>query len=202
MASSGTIGSGRRGRGPKKIAARMGAAQPSKLQAVESDPLGPLGTPPVAAEPQQEENIAPAPTRRAGANQQASLPDLMGSTSLGDDEGFTGDGSIRSRGPPPVQPPTGEVQGQRQAPPSQNIVEAAKPTYNITVGDPHKVGDLTTSHTEYQVYTKVCLFLNATRPLKLTRMYEDHFESLPQPRIRRLPPLSRFPLALQSTPPK
>ena len=77
----------------------------------------------------------------------------MGSTSL-DDEGFTADGTQRSRGPPPVQPPAGE-QGQRQAQPSVNVVEAAKPTYNITVGDPHKVGDLTTSHTEYQVYTKV-----------------------------------------------
>jgi sorting nexin-1/2 len=39
--------------------------------------------------------------------------------------------------------------------PSVSIVEAAKPFFHITVGDPHKVGDLTSAHTEYQVYTKV-----------------------------------------------
>ena len=99
-----------------------------------------------------EENVAPAAPR---ANPQASLPGLMESTHL-DEEGFTADGSQRARGPPPVQPPAGMgEQGQRHAQPSVNVVEAAKPTYNITVGDPHKVGDLTTSHTEYQVYTKV-----------------------------------------------
>ena len=35
--------------------------------------------------------------------------------------------------------------------------QAAKPNFDITVGDPHKVGDLTSSHIVYQVRTKVCL---------------------------------------------
>jgi sorting nexin-1/2 len=35
------------------------------------------------------------------------------------------------------------------------VEQAAKPTFYITVGDPHKVGDLTSSHIVYQVRTKV-----------------------------------------------
>jgi hypothetical protein len=100
-----------------------------------------------------EENVAPQGERPGAGTRQPSLPQLLGATSLGDDE-FTSEGSTRVTGPPPVQPPTAE-QAQRQAPPSIDLAERQKPTYNITVGDPHKVGDLTTSHTEYQVYTKV-----------------------------------------------
>jgi sorting nexin-1/2 len=36
-----------------------------------------------------------------------------------------------------------------------SIEQAAKPTFQIYVGDPHKVGDLTSSHIVYQVSTKV-----------------------------------------------
>ena len=36
-----------------------------------------------------------------------------------------------------------------------SIEQAAKPSFTITVGDPHKVGDLTSSHTMYQVRTRV-----------------------------------------------
>jgi sorting nexin-1/2 len=77
----------------------------------------------------------------------------MESTHLEDNEDGE-DGLRKPRQPPPVQPPPG-VQPQRQMQPSVSLVEAAKPTFNITVGDPHKVGDLTSAHTEYQVYTKV-----------------------------------------------
>ena len=41
--------------------------------------------------------------------------------------------------------------------PSVSIEQAARPTFDITVGDPHKVGDLTSSHIVYQVRTKVCV---------------------------------------------
>jgi hypothetical protein len=44
---------------------------------------------------------------------------------------------------------------RRQAQPSVSIEQAAKPSFDITVGDPHKVGDLTSSHIVYQVRTKV-----------------------------------------------
>lgn len=61
------------------------------------------------------------------------------------------------RGPPPVQPPA-EAEGvKRQSQPSVSIEQAAYPTFQITVGDPHKVGDLTSSHIVYQVQTKVAL---------------------------------------------
>jgi hypothetical protein len=36
-----------------------------------------------------------------------------------------------------------------------SVEQAAKPTFDISVGDPHKVGDLTSSHTVYQVRTRV-----------------------------------------------
>jgi sorting nexin-1/2 len=69
-----------------------------------------------------------------------------------DEEG----GQRGPRIPPPVQPPQDNVPPAfRQTQPSVSIVEAAKPSFSIQVGDPHKVGDLTSAHTEYNVYTKV-----------------------------------------------
>jgi sorting nexin-1/2 len=63
----------------------------------------------------------------------------------------------KARVPPPVEPPSSDTL-PRATQPSVSIVEAAKPFFHVTVGDPHKVGDLTSAHTEYQVYTKVaCL---------------------------------------------
>lgn len=59
------------------------------------------------------------------------------------------------RGPPPVQPPVETDGPKRQTQPSMSIEQAAKPTFQIYVGDPHKVGDLTSSHIVYQVSTKV-----------------------------------------------
>ena len=44
---------------------------------------------------------------------------------------------------------------KRQTQPSMSVEEAAKPTFDISVGDPHKVGDLTSSHIVYQIRTKV-----------------------------------------------
>ena len=77
----------------------------------------------------------------------------------GDDEGGTYVPAARHpRVPPPVDPPAaagdGQYRGSGQM--SMSIEQAAKPSFSITVGDPHKVGDLTSSHTVYQVRTKVC----------------------------------------------
>jgi sorting nexin-1/2 len=67
----------------------------------------------------------------------------------------------RTRGPPPVQPAaTGSL---RQTQPSVSIEQAANPTFEITVGDPHKVGDITSSHIVYQVRTKVGAFPASTQ---------------------------------------
>lgn len=63
--------------------------------------------------------------------------------------------SGKARIPPPVQPAQ-PGSARRDVQPSVSIEQAAKPTFDISVGDPHKVGDLTSSHIVYQVRTKVC----------------------------------------------
>lgn len=60
----------------------------------------------------------------------------------------------RGQNPPPVQPPPADAP-KRQTQPSVSVEQAAKPTFHITVGDPTKVGDLTSSHIVYRVRTKV-----------------------------------------------
>ncbi len=77
----------------------------------------------------------------------------MESVNLDDDDELPPAGP---RIPPPVQPPASEGP-RRQTQPSMSVEQAAKPTFDIAVGDPHKVGDLTSSHTVYQVRTKVQL---------------------------------------------
>lgn len=79
---------------------------------------------------------------------------MMDSVDLGDEN--VEPAGARQRVAPPVQPqPTGPDNVRRQAQRSVSIEQAAKPSFDITVGDPHKVGDLTSSHTVYQVRTKV-----------------------------------------------
>lgn len=73
---------------------------------------------------------------------------MAGSVNLEEDGG-------NFRGPPPVQPAAETDGSQRQTQPSMTVEQAAKPTFEIHVGDPHKVGDLTSSHIVYQVRTKV-----------------------------------------------
>ena len=75
---------------------------------------------------------------------------MLDSVDLSDDvEPATG-----PRIPPPVQPAQSATP-RRDTQPSVSIEQAAKPSFDITVGDPHKVGDLTSSHIVYLVRTKV-----------------------------------------------
>lgn len=122
------------------------------------DPLGPLGdkadeTSPAAVEqapvPPQKEAFAGRNVRpTSSASQTSSGAGMVDSVNLEEDgAGF--------RNPPPVQPPSDADSSKRQSEPSISIEKAAKPTFEITVGDPHKVGDLTSSHIVYQVRTKV-----------------------------------------------
>lgn len=74
---------------------------------------------------------------------------MMNSVDISDDIPIGG-----ARYPPPVQPPQGG-QVRPGGAGGVSIEQAAKPSFEITVGDPHKVGDLTSSHTVYQVHTKV-----------------------------------------------
>ena len=132
-------------------------AQTTKLEAVDDsfDPLGPLGdsapsqSEPPPAPPLKEQSL---PLRNAKPGNTSMSSSMMDSVDLGDDADLAGS---RARHPPPVQPPpTGFENIRRQTQPSVSIEQAAKPSFDITVGDPHKVGDLTSSHIVYQVRTK------------------------------------------------
>lgn len=95
----------------------------------------------------------------------------MGSINM-DDEDDEGQESSGPRVPPPVQPPAGDAP-QRQTQPSMSVVEAAKPTFYINVGDPHRVGDLTSSHTEYAVYTKTTSKAYRNSEFTVSRRFRD-----------------------------
>lgn len=135
-------------RGHRKI-----SAQATKLEAVDDsvDPLGPLG------ESSSFDQQAPTPPQKEPLAQRNAPPTSSSRPStagLSDSVALEEDGA-GIRGPPPVQPPT-DAEGQKRQPqPSISVEEAARPTFYITVGDPHKVGDLTSSHIVYQVRTKV-----------------------------------------------
>jgi sorting nexin-1/2 len=142
-------------RGTRKI-----SAQATRLEAVDNtvDPLGPLGesTPDITATPTEE---APAPPQKEslaarGPQPASTFAQIPGATGLADSVHLEEDGA-GFRGPPPVQPPADVDGPKRQTQPSMSIEQAAKPTFDISVGDPHKVGDLTSSHIVYQVRTKV-----------------------------------------------
>lgn len=76
---------------------------------------------------------------------------MMESVDLGEEEDVSGTGFVKPR---PI-PPASNEGPKRATQPSVSIEQAAKPSFDISVGDPHKVGDLTGSHTVYQVSTKV-----------------------------------------------
>jgi hypothetical protein len=139
-------------RGPKTP--RKVNAQVTKLEAVDdtTDPLGPLGESSFVEEAPAPPLKEPAASGRAvrpssDLSRTSSGAGLMDSVNLDDEQ-------PRLKNPPPVQPSSAESP-KRQTQPSISVEQAAKPTFTITVGDPHKVGDLTSSHIVYQVRTKV-----------------------------------------------
>lgn len=141
---------------------RRNATQPTRLEAVDDalGPLGPLGAnsavtsgPDEPPELPQKERQALPSSRPPAATVQPQDSRGRGVLDATYDEDETSTTSPLRR-PPPVEPAV--VHGlRRQTPPSLTVGQAAKPTFNISVGDPHKVGDLTSSHTNYQVRTKV-----------------------------------------------
>lgn len=146
---------GRPSRGP----VRRLVAQPTKLEAVD-DPLGPLGplgaTSGPGADSQADE--PPAPPQKEQMVIRTTMPPPAqkrpGPTDPHhiDDEEF--DRPVGPRAPPPVQAAQpSPIKPASQ--PSVSIEQAAKPSFRIAVGDPHKVGDLTSSHIVYSVRTQV-----------------------------------------------
>ena len=147
------------GRGPRGPIRRL-VAQPTKLEAVD-DPLGPLGPLGANAAPgaDAQADEPPVPPQKEQMVIRTTMPQPPAPKRAGpadphhiDDEEF--DRPAGPRAPPPVQaaqPSPIRTTGQ----PSVSIEQAAKPSFQITVGDPHKVGDLTSSHIVYSVRTKV-----------------------------------------------
>ena len=148
------------GRGPRTP--RKVVAQATRLEPVDDSlgPLGPLGDnfdpgasaqydqPPI---PPQKEQPVQRTIRHTPTTSQSSIKrDMMDSVDLEDET----EPSLRPRIPPPVMPPSTSTV-PRQFQPSVSIEQAANPSFEITVGDPHKVGDLTSSHIVYQVRTNV-----------------------------------------------
>lgn len=151
-ASQGASPAPRPSRGPRRL-----VAQPTRLEAVE-DPLGPLSAsaddndgasdaPPVP--PQKEQMVI-----RTTMPQQQQPRRPIDPHHVDDDE-FKSPGGPRA--PPPVDAARpSSVRSNTQ--PSVSVEQASKPSFHITVGDPVKIGDLTSSHIVYSVRTKVSFF--------------------------------------------
>lgn len=143
-------------RGPRRL-----VAQPTRLEAVE-DPLGPLSaandddagapeaTPP--APPQKEQLVmrTTMPPQQAAQPRRPADPHRIDD----DDDNLNAGSRAGPRVPPPVDAalPSSNQSSHR---PSVSVEQAAKPTFHISVGDPVKIGDLTSSHIVYSVRTKV-----------------------------------------------
>ncbi|KAF6826870.1 sorting nexin 3 [Colletotrichum plurivorum] len=153
-------------------------AQPTRLEAVD-DPLGPLGplgasagtdngesgqdAPPVP--PQKEQMVI----RTTMPTQQARRSGPADPHRIDDDEYDRPSGP---RQPPPVQAAhPSPVRTHTQ--PSVSVEQASKPSFQITVGDPHKVGDLTSSHIVYSVRTKTSSKAYKQSEFEVKRRYRD-----------------------------
>ncbi|KAJ5217198.1 hypothetical protein N7468_010206 [Penicillium chermesinum] len=154
------------------------SAQATRLEAVDDtvDPLGPLGEAPAEtiATPTDE---APAPPQKEslaarGPQPASTFAQIPGATGLAGSVNLEEDGGS-FRGPPPVQPAADADGPQRQTQPSMSVEQAAKPTFEIHVGDPHKVGDITSSHIVYQVRTKTSSKAYRQPEFTVTRRYRD-----------------------------
>src|SRR6478752_996966 len=126
-------------RGPRRL-----VAQPTRLEAVD-DPLGPLGAATEDNGPAQD--APPVPPQKEQMVIRTTMPQTQQQRRpadphhIDDDEN---DGPKAPRAPPPVEAAQpSAVRSSNQ--PSVSVEQAAKPTFQITVGDPHKVGDLTSS---------------------------------------------------------
>ncbi|MCJ1420712.1 Vacuolar protein sorting-associated protein 5 [Xylographa parallela] len=167
------------GRGPRTPRTpRRVEAQPIRVEASDDalGPLGPLGeNAPVQPEfvptPPSKEQSLPVRNARQQPPNAAMNNSMMESVDLGNDSEAQGS---RARHPPPVQPPQNVPDNvRRQTQPSVSIEQAAKPTFDITVGDPHKVGDLASSHIVYQVRTKTSSKAYKQPEFAVTRRYRD-----------------------------
>ncbi|KAF2716434.1 vacuolar protein sorting-associated protein Vps5 [Polychaeton citri CBS 116435] len=144
--------------------------QSTVLESLDDDSMGPLG--PLGAAPVEESNVPAPPTKEltSRAKPAASRPGTTASGASVDE--YAGASPNGTRQPPPVLPPQ-FADRTKPAQPSVSIEQAAKPIFNIAVGDPHKVGNAASSHTVYSVMTKTTskAYLNPSFTVK--RRYKD-----------------------------
>ena len=154
-------------------------AQSTTLESVDDsmDPLGPLGMgladEPAAPAPPVKE--LPSRTRQTPAASRPGTATSVQSSSVRSTDDVDDDASSSVNGarvPPPVQPAASDNRS-RQAQPSVSVERAAKPTFNITVGDPHTVGNAASSHTVYSVITRTTSKAYLTPSFTVTRRYRD-----------------------------
>ncbi|KAJ6788148.1 hypothetical protein PWT90_03249 [Aphanocladium album] len=167
--SASSSSAARPSRGPRRL-----VAQPTRLEAVE-DPLGPLSasnddggaaeaTPP--APPQKEQLVM----RTTMPPQQTQPRRPADPHRIDDDDADAG--SRGPRVPPPVDAALPSSNQSTQQP-SVSVEQAAKPTFYISVGDPVKIGDLTSSHIVYSVRTKTTSRAYKQPEFEVKRRYRD-----------------------------
>ncbi|EFX01068.1 vacuolar protein sorting-associated protein [Grosmannia clavigera kw1407] len=184
---------------PARAAPRRLVAQPTRLQAVEDDPLGPLGAlssststlfgADVSTEPAATGLESPPAPPLKELPLRSTMPAGAGSSSLrgpadphrididdldGGGTGglFDGQSARGARVPPPVAAsvPTPMRTTSR---PSVTIEQASKPSFYISVGDPHKIGGATGSHIEYSVKTQTTSKAYRQPEFVVNRRYRD-----------------------------
>ncbi|KAI9809666.1 MAG: hypothetical protein M1825_000098 [Sarcosagium campestre] len=166
---------GRGPRGPRKV-----TAQPTRLEAADDSvgPLGPLGDSFQGAttrsdsrpEPPSKERLPVRSSRPTPTSER--FPDPHDPTNSDDDD--DDETTTKTRVAPQISPPPAtQTRPSRQSQPSVSIEQAANPKFDITVGDPHKVGDLTSSHIVYQVRTQTTSKAYRQPEFSVSRRYRD-----------------------------
>ncbi|KXL41435.1 hypothetical protein M433DRAFT_388281 [Acidomyces richmondensis BFW] len=150
---------------------RHGAlAQSTTLETLDDDSMGPLG--PLGMEPAVEPTpVAPALKEQhlTSRTKPPSRPGTAASSAPSDDGALNG--SVRALNSPTASNRAGLP--QQQQPPSVSVEQAAKPTFHITVGDPHTVGNAANSHTVYAVITHTTSKAYVQPNFTVQRRYRD-----------------------------
>ncbi|KAM0354234.1 hypothetical protein ACHAPU_001274 [Fusarium lateritium] len=167
QASTSTSSAPRPSRGPRRL-----VAQPTRLEAVD-DPLGPLGA--VPEDNGSAQDAPPVPPQKEQMVIRTTMPQPQQQRRPADPhhvDDEENDGPKAPRAPPPVEAAQPSVVRSGNQP-SVSIEQAAKPSFQITVGDPHKVGDLTSSHIVYSVRTKTTSKGYKQPEFEVKRRYRD-----------------------------
>ncbi|KAK9415764.1 hypothetical protein SUNI508_10242 [Seiridium unicorne] len=162
-------------RGPRKPIRRL-QAQPTTIQADDPlGPLGPLGDSSAAPAADSQADEPPVPPQKEQLPIRTTMPPSARKPGPRDPHHIDDDENDRPTGlraPPPVQAAQpSQIRSATQ--PSVAIEQAAKPSFQIYVGDPVKVGDLTSSHMVYSVRTRTTSKGYKQPEFEVKRRYRD-----------------------------